>query len=153
MALDILKNKAEGGDLLMNHILTKLGCLVVNGAGNYDDKFMAGLEADGVNYDSGKVGVTILGHKIKSGWTYITGAKMITRGQIFITNNRFVAIVQGFKMIDFPKNHPLFKEVTFDSTNPEGLTIIIKYDNFPTDYTGTLTMKYKIKPEEVTQWL
>jgi hypothetical protein len=137
----------------MSHLLTKLGSLVVNWSGEYDEKFMAVLEADGINYDSGKVGVTISAHKVRSGWTYITGAKQITKGQIFITNNYFFALVQGFKMIGIPKDNPLFDELTFDSTNPERLIISIKYDNFPTKYKGTVTMKYKLKPEEVTEWL
>jgi hypothetical protein len=134
-------------------VLSVLGSKVENWRGKMDKNFLMGLEAEGINYDSGKVRVSFSADNIRGKGFYVSKAKQLARGKIIITGNRLVAIVGGFKMIDIPKDHPLFSEIVFDFNTPKHSIIEVKYDNFPNDYTGLISMNYQIPPENMKEWI
>ena len=134
-------------------ILSVLGSKVENWRGKMDKNFQAGLEAEGINYDSGKDWVTFSAKDIRGKGVYVSKSKQIARGKLIITGNRFVAIVGGFKVIDLPKDHHLFNELVFDDSNAEHFIIEVDYDKFPTEYTGLISIDYPIPPGNVKEWL
>jgi hypothetical protein len=135
------------------NVLTALGSKVENWRGILDKKFSKRLEAEGINYDSRKVWVDFSANNIRGKGVYVSGAKQIARGRLIITEKGLVAIVGGYKLVDIPKNHPLFKEIVFDNSNPERTTIEVELNNFPAGFSGLITMKYHTPPENVKEWI
>jgi hypothetical protein len=129
-----------------------LGPKVENWRGKIDESFYEPLMNEGINYDSGKVWITFKADNFKGKGVYTTGNRQISRGRIIITVNRFIAIVAGHKLIDVPKDHPWFKEIVIDDSNPERFNIELDLKKFPNEFEGFISLGYHINPKDVKKW-
>jgi hypothetical protein len=129
-----------------------LGPKVENWRGKIDKNFYETLVNEGINYDSGKVWITFKTNRFKGKNVYVREYQKISRGRLIITANRLIAIIAGHKLVDVPKNHPWFKEIMFDTNNPERFNIIIDLEK-TSKYEGIIKLSYHLNPENLKDWL
>lgn len=78
-----------------------------------DQAFLDQLRAEGVIYESSSVWV-----QLSSGMRW-----QLARGRIIITEQRFIALVGKWKIIDLPKQHSAAVQLQFDRTQQNWFTI------------------------------
>ncbi|MGZ7119752.1 MAG: hypothetical protein ACXVH2_08585 [Methanobacterium sp.] len=139
--------------LFMVNIISNLGPKVENWRGKLDRNFYESLVNEGIDYESTKVFVTVKSDKLKGKKFISLNYKEICRGSIIITSNRFIAIVKGHKLIDVTKEHPLYKEIIFDYSDPNRFNIFLDFNKFPNQFEGSLNLGYQLPSEEVKEWL
>jgi len=109
-------------------------------------EFLQSLEAEGILFDSRGRWLTIRAKGLKCKPIYATRLIRVSRGRLIIAENRLVAIVRSRKVIDIPRDHPLFKNLTFDKSNPKRYTISLDLSQFPGKMTGWISYSYHIDP-------
>jgi len=106
--------------------------------------FLQSLEAERILFDSQGRWLTLRASGLKTRRLNATILVRLSRGRLMITKNRLVAIVGGRKMINIPKDDPLYKNLTFDKSNPRRYTISLDLSQFPGDMLSQMSLSYHI---------
>jgi hypothetical protein len=109
-------------------------------------EFLQSLEAEGIQFDSGGRWLTVRAKGLKGKPIYATNLIRVSRGRLIITKNRLVAIGGGRRVIDIPRDHPLFKNLVFDKSNPKRYTISLDLSQLPGGRVGQLSYSYHFAP-------
>lgn len=108
--------------------------------------FLRSLQAEGILFDSKGKWLTCRAKGLKGKPIYATSLIRVSRGRLIITKNRLVAIGGGRKIIDIPRDHPLFKNLTIDKSNPKRYTISLDFSQLPGGRVGQISYSYHIDP-------
>jgi hypothetical protein len=61
--------------------------------------------------------------------------------------------VGGYKLMDVPKNHPLYEKIIIDDSLPDRYILELDLDKLNTQFEGFLKIEYHINPKKVNKWL
>jgi len=108
--------------------------------------FLRSLEAEGILFDSKGRWLTARAKGVKGKSVYATSLIRVSRGRLIITKNRLVAIAGGQRIIDIARDHPLFKNLAIDKSNPKRYTISFNFSQIPGGQAGQISYSYHIDP-------
>jgi hypothetical protein len=108
--------------------------------------FLRALQAEQILFDSKGKWLTFRAKGLKGKRVYASSLISISRGRLIITKNRLVAIASGRKIIDLPRDNPLFKKLTFNKSNSKRYTISLDLSQFPGEMVGQISLSYHIDP-------
>jgi hypothetical protein len=109
-------------------------------------EFLQSLQMESIVFDSGGIWLTFKAKELKDKQIYISNLIRLSRGRLIITKLRLVAIVAGRKIIDLPRDTPLFKNLDFDKANSKRFTINLDLSLFPGEITGQISLGYHMNP-------
>lgn len=134
-------------------ILGKLGPKVENWRGKIDTSFFDPISKEGINYDSGKVLITFHANNFRYKDVYANHYTQICRGRLIITQNRFIGIVDGHKLIDVPLDHPFFDKIVIEDNKSNRTNIILNLNEFSSGSKGTIELQYHIPVQDIKEHL
>lgn len=109
-------------------------------------EFLQSLQAESIIFDSGGKWLTFKAKKLKDKQIYISNLIRLSRGRLIITKHQLIAMAGGHKIIDLPRDNPLFKNLDFDKDNSKRFTINLDLSLFPGEITGQISLRYHINP-------
>jgi hypothetical protein len=109
-------------------------------------EFLQSLQAEDIKFDSGYKWVTFKAKDLKVKQIYVSSLSRLSRGRLILTKKRMIAIVGGRKIIDLPRDNPLFKNLNFDKSNSKRYTISLNLSAFPSEITGHISLSYHLEP-------
>lgn len=110
-----------------------------------DKNFINSIESKNPQFDSENCWIVFRSNQLK-GPGFITKKSLrLSRGRLFILKDRLIAIAGGYKIIDIPKNHELFKKLKIDTSNPARYIIKVNVADFSDKLEGDFTLSYHTK--------
>lgn len=111
-----------------------------------DKNFINSIESGkSIIFDSSNCWIVFRSNQLK-GQGFITKKSIrLSRGRLFILKDRLIAIAGGYKIIDIPKNHELFKKLKIDTSNPKRYIITVNVADFSNKLEGDFTLSYHTK--------
>lgn len=106
--------------------------------------FLRSLQAERILFDSRGRWLTFRAKGLKGKRVYISSLTRLSRGRLIVAKNRLIAIAGGRKIIDLPRDDPLFKNLTFDKSNPRRYTISLDLSQFSGELVGQISLSYHI---------
>ena len=102
------------------------------------------LQVEHILFDSNGCWLTFRAKGLKGKQVCASSLIRLSRGRFIVAKNRLVAIAGGRKIIDIPRDHPLFKNLSFSKSNPKRYTISLDLSQFPGGMTGQISLSYHI---------
>jgi len=112
--------------------------------------FLCSLEKDAIIFDSGSIWITFRAEGLKGKGIYVSSLKRLSRGRLILTKDRLIAIAGGHKIIDLPRRHKLFNNITIDRNDTKRYNIRVGLSLFPTELVGDISLAYHISPDLLT---
>ncbi|MBN2187528.1 MAG: hypothetical protein JW732_08805 [Dehalococcoidia bacterium] len=106
--------------------------------------FLRSLQAERILFDSKGRWLTFRAKGLKGKRVYASNLSRLSRGRLIVAKNRLIAIAGGRKIIDLPRNDPLFKNLAFNKSNPKRYTISLDLSQFPGGLVGQISLSYHI---------
>jgi hypothetical protein len=104
------------------------------------------LQAERILFDSKGRWLTFRAKGLRGKRVYASRLISLSRGRLIVAKNRLVAIAGGRKIIDLPRDGPLFKNLAFDKSNSKRYTISLDLSQFPGELVGQISLSYHIDP-------
>lgn len=103
-------------------------------------------------YDSGKVWVTFRTPSLSRTDCFFMRNNVVrlSRGRLIITKRGILAIVGGYKMIDFPFSDARFKFLEFHREIPNRFTISFETSKTSKNLKGQVSFSFWVDPKKVT---
>ena len=108
--------------------------------------FLRSLQAERSLFDSKGRWLTFRAKGLKGKRVYASHLISLSRGRLIVARNRLIAIAGGRKIIDLPRDDPLFKNLAFDKSNSKRYTISLDLSQFPGELVGQISLSYHIDP-------
>jgi hypothetical protein len=108
--------------------------------------FLRSLQAERILFDSKGKWLTFRAKGLKGKRVYASSLIRLSRGRLIITKNRLIAIAGGRKIIDLPRDNPLFKNLTFNKSNSKRYTISLDLSQSTGEMVGQISLSYHIDP-------
>lgn len=108
--------------------------------------FLRSLQVEHILFDSRGCWLKLRAKSLKGKGVYASSLIRLSRGRLVIAKNRLVAIAGGRKIIDLPRDHPLFKKLSFSKSSYRRYTISLDLSQFPGEMTGQISLSYHVDP-------